>query len=390
MKKILILSSIIFLSGTAFAADDNHYRIVTDAGSSGTRFHVFQYSDGKTLPQIKDIFAVSKDKDNKKLPALSSFATHPQDAGAGLKPGFDSISQYLIDHQIDAKSVNIDIMGTAGMRLLPSDQQAAIYRALTQYISENYSFKPKQLRTLEGKEEALFGWLDVNYLNENFQRNTDTTGSLDMGGASTQIAYELNSAADALTRPDTYYLQLGSRAYAIYAKSYLGLGQDQARASMMKDANASACFPVGYQDAKNNPPINGNFSQTQCGNVYQTIIKQNAVAKLPTPKNNRFLAYSAYYFGFSFFGIDRTPSPDLLTVQINSICSETWDELKKDFPKESEKFLSADCANGTYINTLLYSVYGLNKAKLSSTNQINGTDIDWTLGALIFALTQNK
>lgn len=384
MKYFIALLSI-FINYTAFAdTPNNDYRILVDAGSSGSRLHVFQHHVANPLPDIKEVYTT------KISGGLANFATHPQDAGDALKPALDNALQYLTENKIDPQQISIDIMGTAGMRLLPQDQQAGIYSALNQYLTNHYVFNPGQIRTLSGKEEALFGWLDVNYLNENLQRNTNTIGSMDMGGASTEIAYEVNSPSDARIKEDTYYIKLGIREYAVYAKSYLGLGQDQARAALMKNITANACFPLGYQDNQNNPPITGQFSQPACKALYENFIQQHPLNALPKPKNNEFLAYSGFYFAYNFFNLDRTPEADLLNIQIDSICNKNWNELQKDYPNISVKFLSSDCANGIYISTLLYQTYHLNAAKLWVSNQIQGTEIDWPLGALLFSLTQKE
>src|SRR3990167_775198 len=180
---IFVFMLISAISGLAFA-ESSHYAIIVDAGSSGSRLHIFEYNNtAKRVPVIKDIFSEAT------KPGLSSFAEHPEDASSSLKKLLDDATQALQQQQINPHAVTINILATAGMRLLPEDKQTAIYTNVINYLKNNYAFIIGEVTTINGKTEGLYGWLDINYLLGNFAPHQATMGSLDMGGASTQIAF---------------------------------------------------------------------------------------------------------------------------------------------------------------------------------------------------------
>eukprot|EP00951_Prasinocladus_malaysianus_P032041 scaffold309982_cov38-Prasinocladus_malaysianus.AAC.1 len=63
--------------------DAVQYEIVIDAGSSGSRVHVFRYSfaPGSVMPELQ-----FPDDALKITPGLSSFASRPGDAGDSIVP----------------------------------------------------------------------------------------------------------------------------------------------------------------------------------------------------------------------------------------------------------------------------------------------------------------
>ena len=93
------------------------------------------------------------------------------------------------------------LFATAGMRLLTLEQQKEILDEIYNYMRKNYYFKMKDretnIRVITGEEEGLFGWISTNYLEHGFTVDADTNerqtyNFVDMGGASTQIAFELD------------------------------------------------------------------------------------------------------------------------------------------------------------------------------------------------------
>lgn len=358
-------------------ASDIQYSIIVDAGSSSSKLHIFQ-SDNQALPNITDVFT------EKATPPLASFATHPQDAGASLKPVLDDALKYFANHNIPANQIDIRVLGTAGMRLLDKDSQYEIYKNVKDYITTNYTpqLKAIEIRTITGKEEGLFDWLDVNYISNNFTNHLETVGSLDVGGASTQIAF---ATTDVSKAENETHITLNGQSYIVFSKSFLGLGQDQARNSMNTYPLASACYPVGYTL---NNSIPGNFNFPNCTGNYSQLIDSYHVTDeiLPINPQQKFIAFSGAYYAFNFFGVDQTPYQQLVESQINSVCSETWDQMKINYPTTSDDYLSTECANGIYIDDLFFNYYHLHDGQLQVLLTINSKGIDWTLGAMLYNL----
>lgn len=364
---------VFFLVGLpAFSA--SHYMALVDAGSSGSRLHLFEYDAALGLPDLKAI--ASKEV----KPGLSSFATRPEMAGEFLKPLFDEAVLVLNKLSVDPGTVQIHILASAGMRLLPEAQQEKIYDQVKQYLKNNYSFTIGDIKTIDGKEEGLYGWLSVNYLEGTFHRKEPTLGSIDMGGASTQIAF---AVSDTTPSADKVTLVINHQPYTVFTKSFLNLGQDRARESMLTQAKALHCYPKLYQIGQNRI---GNFMAQECRSLYADILQKHGVKQLVTPpKDMLFVAYSGIYYVYDFFKPNVQQS---LEQKILEVCSKEWPELEKIYA--GNKYLSTFCANGVYVHELLFHTYELKNERLKVVNKIQRRDVDWTLGALLYRLTQHQ
>jgi Golgi nucleoside diphosphatase len=90
-------------------ADETQYAVFIDAGSSGTRLHVYRY-----LPQKWPRYArISPQQDVLKVePGLSSYAGRPEAAAASLQP------------LLDFATSKVSAQGLAGCALLHSSTSA--------------------------------------------------------------------------------------------------------------------------------------------------------------------------------------------------------------------------------------------------------------------------
>ena len=143
-------------------------------------------------------------------------------------------------------------MATAGMRLLSPKQQTAIIEASCSYIRLNSAFRldgPSDkgpcgfsVRIITGEEEGLYGWIAVNYLMDGFagheENHRATYGFLDMGGASTQIAFEPSASEREKMSPSTAKTLVEVRLrllggeeilHQVFVTTWLGYGTNQAR-----------------------------------------------------------------------------------------------------------------------------------------------------------------
>lgn len=376
MKRLSALF-ISIISLPLFAANNNHYTIFVDAGSSGSRLHVFQYESNTDLPNIADVFS-----ENIK-PGLSSYADQPEEAAASLKKLLDDATTYLKSQHATLEEVPINVLATAGMRLLPTEKQEAIFKNITDTLKTDYSFKIGDIKVIDGKMEGLYGWLDINYLLGHFEHHTPTVGNIDMGGASTEIAF---ATTDRTKKNDEIEININHEHYTVFSKTFLGLGQDQARLNMLSYPNAGQCYPANYPYEKENTR---QFKLASCQTIYADIIEKKHVAEqLPNMKNETFLAYSGIYYLYDFLQLDQHAGSHKVTAQLNKICQQTWEELKKQHPDMADKYLSTYCANGAYIDKLLFGTYQLSSAQLTVVDKINQKEIDWTLGAALYQIIQ--
>lgn len=134
------------------------------------------------------------------------------------------------------------------MRLLPSHEQKGVLSAACSYI-RTFPFRlpncDEQIRIISGEEEGLYGWIAVNYLMDGFDkhehaagnekgRHSSTYGFLDMGGASTQIAFEPSAVeqvkhADNLHHVHLRFLSGKDVQHPVFVTTWLGFGTNQAR-----------------------------------------------------------------------------------------------------------------------------------------------------------------
>uniref|UniRef100_A0A8C3P3V6 Ectonucleoside triphosphate diphosphohydrolase 1 n=1 Tax=Chrysemys picta bellii TaxID=8478 RepID=A0A8C3P3V6_CHRPI len=100
-------------------------------------------------------------------------------------------------------------------------------------------------------------------------------------------------------------------------------------------------------------------------------------------------AFSAFYFVMNFLNLTTEKSPvplDKATSAVESFCSRPWHEVKAEFPKIKEKYLSEYCFSGTYILSLLENGYGFTMEKwqnIQFLGKIGSSDAGWTLGYML-------
>ena len=132
------------------------------------------------------------------------------------------------------------------MRLLSPEQQAAVLQTTCDFLRFHSDFRiddpssvgpcGSSVRIITGEEEGLFGWIAVNYLMDGFgpsNSERSTYGFLDMGGASTQIAFEpsLEEQEKAQNLVDVRLRLIGGEEvnHKVFVTTWLGYGTNQAR-----------------------------------------------------------------------------------------------------------------------------------------------------------------
>ncbi|XP_031573083.1 ectonucleoside triphosphate diphosphohydrolase 1-like [Actinia tenebrosa] len=208
------------------------YAVFCDAGSSGTRIKVYKLVVGVHDPiEVSDVKELDVPKPNKAKPGLSAFADSVSDIGSYLDDLIDSAKNVVpADRQ---SSTPIYLYATAGMRLLEDDEKNAVINEVNKLLSDKtfspFHFEKEFVKIISGQEEALYGWITVNFLKGIFSQKTSggSYGALDLGGASTQNTFRTKKDSALVTFEPT----LAGKTYAVFAHSYLSYGVDQARQS---------------------------------------------------------------------------------------------------------------------------------------------------------------
>jgi hypothetical protein len=388
------LSLLLCLAGCAGFQPASSYLTVIDVGSSGSRAHLYRVARDHEHAQVQDVAEFTVEK----LPALASFGAQPASAGPqGMQPLLARLGSYLDAHAIARSTVRIDVLATAGMRLLAeADPQSerAVYASVRDTIARD-GFAAGRAATISGADEGRYAWVDVNYLNRAFDRPGPTTGIIEVGGASAQVAY----ATDGQHHAGVETLSIGGRRHAVLSVSFLGLGQNEARKAMIAASGTAMnpCYPnndvgaaPGAFDADIGKPAvtiaSGAYNSADCAGLYRRVIAPfdiGAQAKAADFDAARFIGLSSIFHALNEWGgLDR---PETLGQRVDGACSgeNAWSMKVVPLQKETSKYAQNACANGTYINTLLFdgkTGLGLDGAKLHGVKRINGTAPTWTRG----------
>ena len=185
------------------------YFVIMDAGSSGTRVHVFRWDGAK--PGIPDLQMPSHTL--KRNPGLSSFANEPAAAGASLKELLEFAAQKVPPSK--RPETPLFIKATAGLRRVETSKASLILDSCAKFVQVNsdFQFDRSHAAVISGQEEALLGWMAVNYLRWTAQSDIETStrkvsssassvGTIEMGGASSQVTFALDSPGAAAVNAD--------------------------------------------------------------------------------------------------------------------------------------------------------------------------------------------
>uniref|UniRef100_A0A7N0RH47 Apyrase n=1 Tax=Kalanchoe fedtschenkoi TaxID=63787 RepID=A0A7N0RH47_KALFE len=227
------------------------YAVIFDAGSSGSRVHVFCFDERL------DLIPIGQDLELfvQKKPGLSAFAKDPKLAAESLLPLLEK-AQNVVPSELRSKTA-VRVGATAGLRALGTAASENILQEVRNLLKDS-SLKSQAdwVTVLDGSQEGSYEWVTINYLLGNLGKDySNTVGVVDLGGGSVQMAYAI-SEADAAKAPkisdgeDTYVreMYLKGAKYYLYVHSYLRYGLLAARAEILsvnKDAD-NPCILTGH------------------------------------------------------------------------------------------------------------------------------------------------
>lgn len=365
--------ALLFLSfSTAFAAkpcEQQQCVIVIDAGSTGSRLHVYSYDidDNQTPIQITERF-------NKKV--SPGFATIGTDE--------TNVTHYLdtLFADVPYDSIPTYFYSTAGMRLLSANKQQAYYSFASKWFATHNQFQLMDMKTITGTEEGLFGWLAVNYQLNNFQANTMPVGVMDMGGASVQITFPVTNQQ--VQTPDIYPVTFNGQHYRVFVKSFLGLGSTEMSHQFLDEPS---CFANNYPMPAG---LQGKGDAFQCeAQVKELPNDIHQVDKTVQPSIANSANQEWYTIGglaaladtpLLSFSDKQFTSENLLDQANNALCQKDWKELNANNP--TDDYIYSDCLQSAYFYSLLVEGYGISPQK--TIHYTSGdTTKDWSLGVVL-------
>lgn len=427
-------------SSSAGSEKDYEYVVMIDAGSTGSRVHVYTFDTSVAPPLLIDeAFQMLK-------PGLSHFDTDTKGAAASLDPllklALDTIPK---DKQ---RCSPVAVKATAGLRLLGTTKSDAILKEVRKHLETSYPFpvvEGEGISIMDGSDEGVYAWITTNYLLNNIgtSKRKETAAVFDLGGGSTQIVFEPTDGDAVLEGEHKYEIEFGGRKFTLYQYSHLGYGLMQARnkvnAELVKadlTSKASKLIPLLESEVKNviakvtlenpcvPPGVNAdnvvveledgekyavNFVSPSdasgkdanlCKFLTDTILNKELACKSKSCSFNGIYQPSfddqfstiADMFVFSYFydrlqpiGMPESFTLKEMTSVMENVCagSHLWDQY---FKQETHiKELEDEplwCLDLNFMVSLLHTGYDipLNR-ELKTAKTIGGNELGWCLGA---------
>ncbi|KAI8384332.1 nucleoside phosphatase family-domain-containing protein [Radiomyces spectabilis] len=410
---------------------NRRYGIVIDAGSSGSRVYVYSWKDHEhvksiTPPeQLRGKIPIVERGDQHGLkwthrqePGISTFGSKPSEIGEHLRTLLNFAKEVVPEENYTTTPVFL--MATAGMRLLPESEQATVLDATCAYIRDNYPFFMSDCNThikiIPGELEGVYGWVATNYLmggfdlsiqnyidNDEGQRETHHTfGFLDMGGASTQIAFEpehhqKEEHKSHLAKIHLRTLDGRSVDYDVFVTTFLGYGSNEARRRYLEErvkqmyAQESGknvldehhslhldepCLPVNLNitDAHSTSvplTLHGTGNFTQCLEATSPLLNKDAECKtepclfngVHTPhidwSVNKFVGISEYWYSsHDILGLGGVYDFKEYETKASEYCAKDWTVLMsehKDLSVVEVQRYQLQCFKSAWIVNVLHN-----------------------------------
>uniref|UniRef100_A0AAR2KF78 nucleoside diphosphate phosphatase n=1 Tax=Pygocentrus nattereri TaxID=42514 RepID=A0AAR2KF78_PYGNA len=352
------------------------YGIMFDAGSTGTRIHIYKF--------------IQKD------PGDMSFTDHNW--------GGDTIRQLL---KVAKKTVPkeewrqtpVVLKATAGLRLLPEEKAKALLDEVKDVFDESPFFVPNNsVSLMNGTNEGVLAWVTVNFLTGHLYAKTRrTVGILDLGGGSTQITFLPKSKKTVISAPPSYIARIDmfNSTYELYTHSYLGNGLIAARLATLGALGAdgldwkvftSSCLPKKFREDwtfggltyKVSGIPDGYAGYKLCYHEVMRVVKGIIHQPFEVKGNSVFYAFSYYYDRAVESGlIDGSRGGVVEVRDFKKRAKEVCNKMTKYRP--ISPFL---CMDMTYITCLLKEGFGFKDSTvLQLTKKVNNVETSWALGA---------
>uniref|UniRef100_A0A3Q4GYY5 nucleoside diphosphate phosphatase n=1 Tax=Neolamprologus brichardi TaxID=32507 RepID=A0A3Q4GYY5_NEOBR len=346
------------------------YGIMFDAGSTGTRIHVFKFQiEDKGAPKLaQETFRAIK-------PGLSAYADEPQQCTAGIVELLEVAKSSVPPSYWT--STPVVLKATAGLRLLPgekADQLLDRVRAL--FLESPFLSTDDSVSIMDGTDEGGL-----------HSAHSPTVGMLDLGGGSTQITFSPQDEKTIQTSPIDYIrtFQMFNHPHVVYTHSYLGLGLMSARLAILGGVGlVSPCLAPEYSGSWEHADVvytvkgqsTGEPVYEACLNRVEKVLYQK-VAKASGVTDMDFYAFSFYYDRAVDIGaIDEKQGGSIRVSDYTDAAKKGCSDASVG-PQRSP-FL---CLDLVYISALLQELGFPPHKQFRLARTINQVETSWALGA---------
>jgi len=399
---ILFISSIsliiVFLALQLSVIYSYNYAIIIDAGSTGTRAFLYEWKDEPGA--INDIVTEKTSAQAGRLQDV-----YQNENNNALLTCISEVIKSIPQSYLTKPS--IFLAATAGMRLF-QEENPALTKRVFEDIKKLFTKKGWNTRfvgIITGEIEAVSGWITANFLKDTIgkkktAKSGPTIGALDLGGASTQIAFESNQG--------TTNVELFGDKYSLYAVSYLCYGANMFYVKYMSsiainstevayncllrnsktslEDDSKTCRAKGSEHIDFNTfakPVVSN--SLKCREQINDVLRPHVATNI-VDKNQKYVAVSSFYYYQQFlktnFKIDNTFKSFIDAT--DKFCTSDYNDLKALYPL-SFPYSGKFCFTGNYIIALL-QLYGFDDASFTNiefTNNIKSLSVGWNLGYMI-------
>ncbi|TVY29381.1 putative guanosine-diphosphatase [Lachnellula hyalina] len=423
------------------------YALMIDAGSTGSRIHVYRFNNCGSTPELEDEKFVMTEK-KAGGSGLSSFKDDAEGAAASLDVLMDAAMD-TVPEKLKACSP-VAVKATAGLRLLGVERSQKILDAVRTRLETKYPFPVVSKENggviiMEGKDEGVFAWITTNFLLGNIggPEKTKTAAVFDLGGGSTQVVFEPTFALPAKMEEGDhrYELKFGGREFELYQHSHLGYGLMSARESihraLVEDMHASnpsdsswisksvvnPCIAPGMVRTVEvkldeghllGPKVSVNMtgpssaSPAQCRKLAEKILFKEAECKVAPCSFNgihqpslekTFSREDIYAFSYFFDRTEPLGMPESFTLKelhhlTDQVCGgvSSWDVFETvPGAMEELKDRPEHCLDLNFMMALLHTGYEMPiDREVKIAKKIKGNELGWCLGASLPLLSQES
>lgn len=419
---------------------------MVDAGSTGSRIHVYKFNNCGPTPELEsEEFKMTE----KSVGGLSNFKDDPIAAAKSLDPLMDVAMKHVPDKLKGCSP--IAVKATAGLRRIGADSADTILKQVRTHLEQDYPFpvvgeENDGVVIMPGSEEGVYAWITTNYLLGKIggPDKTETAAVFDLGGGSTQIVFEptFKGSADGgmpekLAEGDhKYELDFGGRKFELYQHSHLDYGlmaaRDTIHETLVNDIAASKdkdnswmnkpivhpCFSVGmskevevtFEGSEKAFNFSGPSqpSPAQCRALAEKILHKDAACELAPcsfngvhqpPLAKTFAKEDVYIFSYFYDRTKMIGMPDSFTLRemhdlASTVCQgeEAWDVFDS-VPGAMDELSDRPehCLDLNFMMALLHSGYEMPiDREVKIAKKIDGNELGWCLGASLPLLEPNS
>nr|XP_025034301.1 ectonucleoside triphosphate diphosphohydrolase 2-like [Pelodiscus sinensis] len=396
------------------------FGIVLDAGPSRTALFIYRWPASKENDTgvVSDYSSCAEPG-----PGIHHYAGSPEQAGSSLKPCLSQAMKEIPTQQHGQTPVYLG--ATDSTRLSPAVSDSLL--AAVSSALKLFPFDFRGAEILSPPQQAVFGWVTVNYLLENFikygwsgqwsRSRKGTVGVMTVGDASTQVTFKIKERSIAPENEVT--LRLFGQAHRVYTHQAPCYGRDQLRRRLLLKAIqdhgyvrtvSHPCWPLSYSRdvpfgsvhagpcSANNIPlravtsedvfhVTGSSNSSACRKLMGSLFNSSLFCNFSQCSPNGVFQPNRARFQVISEALDLVkkmkPAPDLGQA-VDSLCGMSLEELSK-MSQASPDRLADHCSVSTFLYHLRARgfLFDWDSSGQTTFQEVGNTSAGWTLGYML-------